>query len=371
MIELDYYELLGVNQSASFEEIKKAYRKLALKYHPDRNPGNKEAEEKFKQINEAYQVLSDQEKRAIYDKYGKEGLENRGYSSEYSSFDDIMDIFESVFGSFGGFGFERERKRKEKYPLDLTINYTVEFNEALFGVKKEILYEYLSACKYCKGTGAKNGVAIECPQCHGRGQIYFRQGFMTFSQTCPKCNGNGKIAKEKCPECKGKGYLKNKEKITVNIPEGVDNEDTIRVAKKGNIGRYGERGDLYIRIFVKEDEHFIRHNDDIYMEIPILFTQAILGDSITIPTPRGKKTLNIHQNTKDKEQYIFKKEGFKNVRSNKKGNLIVQIKIEYPQKLTPYQKELLLKLQESFQTSQKPHSETIGSIFEKIKNWFS
>ena len=370
MAELDYYEILQVSRTASFEEIKKAYRKLALKYHPDRNPGNKEAEEKFKLINEAYQVLSDEEKRALYDRYGKSGLENQGFGGfSQSSFEDIMDFFESVFGggfSARGFG----RKEEEKYPLDLAIHIEISFQEALFGTQKEIEYEYKVPCEACKGTGAKDGKLQTCPECHGRGQIYYRQGFMTFSQTCPKCHGSGQAALQKCPECKGKGYTLQKEKITINIPEGVDNESRMRVAGKGNISPRGVRGDLYINIYVQEDEHFVRYNDDIYMEVPVFFTKAILGETITIPTPRGERELKLHPGTKDKEQFIFKGEGFKNIHTGRLGNLIAQVKLIFPTKLNEEQKELLYKLQESFGIESEPHKEKLGTLFEKVKSWF-
>ncbi len=372
MVDIDYYEILEVSKTASQEEIKKAYRKLALKYHPDRNPGNKEAEEKFKLINEAYQVLGDKEKRALYDRYGKQGLENRGFEGfSHSSYEDIMDFFESVFGgSFGGFGFGRER-RDQKYQLDLSLQMEIRFDEALFGCQKEIEYEYKSPCPSCKGTGAENGEISTCPECMGRGQIFYRQGFMTFSQTCPKCNGIGEVAAKICSDCKGLGYERKKEKIKINIPEGIDNEDRIRVAGKGNVGPSGERGDLYITFFVEEDEHFVRYNDNIYLEVPVFFTQAILGETIEIPTPRGKKELKLPQGAQDKQQFVFKGEGAKNVRSGKRGDLIAQIKIIYPKKLNEEQRELLRKVQESFSIESKPHEKKFESVFDKIKNWFN
>ncbi|BCD67814.1 molecular chaperone DnaJ [Nitratiruptor sp. YY09-18] len=370
-MDIDYYEILEVDRNASFEEIKKAYRKLALKYHPDRNPGDKEAEEKFKLINEAYQVLSDEEKRALYDRYGKSGLENQGFSGfEQSSYEDIMDFFESVFGQAFGRGFGRRPRSDEKYPLDISIEIEIDFQEALFGTQKEIEYEYKTPCPACKGTGAKNGILQSCPECHGRGQIYYRQGFMTFSQTCPRCHGSGESATERCQECSGQGYALQHEKITINIPEGIDNENRIRVQGKGNESPSGLRGDLYIYVHVKEDEHFVRYKDDIYMEVPVFFTQAALGEAITIPTPRGERELKLHVGTKDKEQFVFKNEGFKNVHTGKYGNLIAQVKLIFPQKLTQEQQELLHKLQESFGVESRPQEKNFSSIFEKVKSWF-
>jgi len=370
LVDIDYYELLEVSRDASFEEIKKAYRKLALKYHPDRNPGDKEAEEKFKLINEAYQVLSDEEKRALYDRYGKSGLENQGFSGfSQSSYEDIMDFFEQVFGSAFGGGFGR-RRSEDRYPLDLSIDIEITFSESLFGTQKEIEYSYKTPCKECRGTGAKGGEMQICPECHGRGQIYYRQGFMTFSQTCPKCGGRGEVIKEKCPTCHGYGYESVKNRITIDIPEGIDNEDRIRVQGKGNVGLGGHRGDLYITVFVKEDEHFLRHRDDIYMEVPIFFTKALLGETITIPTPRGERELKLKVGTKDKEQFRFKKEGFRNIRTGHVGDLIVQVKIVQPSKLTEEQKELIKQLESTFGVQSKHHEEKFSSVFEKIKGWF-
>ncbi len=370
MVDIDYYEILEVDRSASFEEIKKAYRKLALKYHPDRNPDDKEAEEKFKQINEAYQVLSDKEKRALYDQYGKAGLENQGFSGfDQRSFDDIMDFFESVFGETFGGGF-RQRRKEERYPLDLAIEVDISFQEALFGTTREIAYTYKVPCEACKGTGAKGGKLSTCPECQGRGQIYFRQGFMTFSQTCPRCGGSGESAAERCEECTGQGYKTKREKIKIDIPEGVDTGSRIRVQGKGNLSPSGQRGDLYISIHVEEDDHFVRYRDDIYMEVPIFFTQAALGEKITIPTPRGERELQLKVGTKEKEQFVFKGEGFKNIHTGHKGNLIVQVKTVYPDKLNEEQKELLHKLQESFGVESKPHEEKLSSLFDKVKSWF-
>ncbi len=373
MVDIDYYEVLEVDRNASFEEIKKAYRKLALKYHPDRNPGNKEAEEKFKLINEAYQVLSDEEKRALYDRYGKAGLENQGFSGfEQSSYDDIMDFFESVFGQAfgGGFGSHHRSRRQDKYPLDLSIEIEISFQEALFGTQKEIEYSYKVPCEACKGTGAKDGKLSACPECHGRGQIYYRQGFMTFSQTCPRCGGSGESAAERCDACGGKGFTTKHETIKINIPEGINSDNRIRVQGKGNMSASGLRGDLYIYVHVQEDDHFVRYNDDIYMEVPIFFTQAALGETITIPTPRGERELKLHPGTTDKEQFVFKGEGFKNVNTGRYGDLIAQVKLIFPKKLTAEQRELLEKLQESFGVESKPHEEKFSSIFDKVKSWF-
>lgn len=376
-MEFDYYETLEIEKTADNATIKKAYRKLALKFHPDRNQGDKEAEEKFKMVNEAYQVLSDESKRSVYDRYGKEGLDRQGFS-HYSeqNYEDIMgdlgSIFESVFG--GGFGFgggsQRERKHK-KYNLDLEIPITLEFNEAVFGCKKDIKYKFKAPCDTCDGTGSKDKELTTCGACNGNGQMFSRQGFMTFAQTCSTCNGVGKVVKNPCEDCKGKGFSENEAKLSVDIPEGVDNGNRIRVADRGNRGEHGQNGDLYIHVNVKEDEHFVRHNDDIYMEVPIFFTQAVLGESVKVPTLRGKKSLKLDIGTKDKQQFIFKDEGVKNIHSRRNGNFIVQVKLTYPKKLNDEQKQLLTDLQTSFGYNSGEAGEHIDGVFDKIKKWFS
>ncbi|OQX74162.1 MAG: molecular chaperone DnaJ [Campylobacteraceae bacterium 4484_4] len=374
--EIDYYEILEIDRSASGAEIKKAYRKLALKYHPDQNQGDKEAEEKFKLINEAYQVLSDEEKRKIYDRYGVEGLENQGFSHfSDMNMEDIMgdlgSIFESVFGGGFGRGFGSRGESHQKYPLDVEAELTLEFNEAIFGCEKEVTYRYKMPCEVCKGTGDRDGQPGVCPECGGRGQVYYRQGFMTFSQTCPVCHGEGRVIKHKCPECHGKGYIEVTDRTKVEIPAGIDDGNRLRVSGKGNIAPGGRRGDLYIYIHVKEDEHFIRDRDNIYIEVPIFFTQAVLGGKIEIPTLRGKKEIEIPQGVKDKEQFVLKGEGVENVHSRRKGDLIAQIKIIYPKRLNDEQKALLEQLQKSFGYESLPHESKFEGLFERVKKWFT
>jgi molecular chaperone DnaJ len=374
MSELDYYEVLEVSRDCSGAELKKAYRKLALKYHPDRNPDDKEAEEKFKIINEAYQILSDEEKRSIYDRYGKAGLDGQmggGFSG--GSMDDIMDIFNSMFGGGmggGGFGNSRRRDPSQKYALDFEIEYQIEFNEAVFGCEKELDITYKTYCKDCDGTGAKDGKLTTCDYCGGQGQVVMRQGFMTFAQECPKCHGVGKKIEEKCQSCHGKGYETKEDSVTVKIPAGVDSGNRLRVQGYGNESKNGNRGDLYVTFYVKEDEHFIRNGNDIYIEVPVFFTQAILGESIKIPALYGELELNLKQGTKDREQFIFDDEGVADVHSGRKGKLIAQIKMILPKKINEEQQELLEKLQESYGVESNPHKSKFESTFDKIKNWF-
>ncbi len=374
MQDMDYYEILEVSRNATGAELKKAYRKLALKYHPDRNPNNKEAEENFKYVNEAYQVLSDDNKRAIYDKYGKAGLEGQGGRSGFGSMDDIMDIFNSMFGGgggFGGFGRQARRDPSQKYALDFEIELDLAFNEAVFGCKKEIPITYKIPCDDCGGTGAKNAQMTTCDYCNGQGQVVMKQGFMTFAQECPKCKGAGKQIKERCPKCKGDGYQEVNETITIDIPAGIDSGNRLRAQGYGNQSKNGQRGDLYIIFIVEEDEHFIRNGNDIYIEVPIFFTKAILGDKITIPSLQGELELDLKVGTQDKEQFVFNGMGVTDVHTKRKGKLIAQIKIIKPTSITAHQRELLRKLEESFGVESTPHKSALESAFDKIKGWFN
>lgn len=366
MEEFDYYKILEISKTTDKDGIKKAYRKLALKYHPDRNQNDKNAENKFKQINEAYQVLSDDERRSIYDKYGKAGLDNSGFSSKDFGdiFGDLGSIFEGVFGQ--NFGF---KKQEHNFETDSAINLSLSFKEAIFGCKKQIKNTYKQYCKACNGSGAKT--KRKCVQCDGKGKVYSRNGFMTFTQTCPQCNGIGEIIKEKCDNCNGKKYIIKNEVFEINIIEGIDNDNKIRATNHGNELPDGSRGDLYIIINVEEDEHFIRDGNDIYIEIPVFFTNIVLGATIKVPSLKGELDLKIPANTKDKEHFIFKNEGIKAINSNQYGRLIVQIKIVYPSdKLTNEQRKLVEKLHESFGMRSEPHKTILDNCIDKIKNWF-
>lgn len=371
METFDYYEILEITRTSDKETIKKAYRKMALKYHPDRNPDDKNAEEQFKRINEAYEVLSDDSKRQIYDKYGKEGLQNSGFSGfsgrDFSDiFGDLGSIFESAFG--GSFGFSSQ-KSKGAYNLDEIIGLELSFKEAVFGCKKEIHNSFKVACADCKGTGAKNGKLESCKDCGGKGQVYMRQGFMTFAQTCPTCKGAGQRSAEKCPKCKGSAFEMSSESFEVSIPEGIDDGNRIRISGRGNADKNGKRGDLYIAVSVAEDEIFVRDGENIYMEVPVFFTSIVLGTTLKIPSLRGELELKIPPNTRDKEQFIFDNEGVKDVNSAYRGKFVAQIKITYPPKLNAEQKALVEKLQESFGVESEPYKNLFEECFTKIKQW--
>ncbi len=374
MEELSYYEILEVSRNADKVTIKKAYRKMAKKYHPDKNPGDKEAEHKFKLCNEAYQCLGDDRQRSIYDRYGKEGLQGMGGGggASHAGFDDLGTIFEEMFSGFGGGGRRRQNpSAMDKYPLDMNVDMNISFQEAIFGCEKEINYTYKKACETCKGTGAKDGKLSTCPQCKGQGQVYMKQGFMTFSQTCPACHGTGSSVTQKCKACHGSSYEEVREKITITIPKGIDSGNRLRVSSKGNIGKNGNRGDLYITFEVKPDKHFIRNDNDIYIEIPLFFTQAVKGDTLTIPSLTGELELKLNVGTKDKQRYTFRGEGIDDVHGHGKGDLIAIINIQYPKKLSDEQLELLDQLQESFGVESKSHENLLDAAIDKMKSWFT
>jgi molecular chaperone DnaJ len=367
-----HHEILEVSRDADKTTIKKAYRKLAKKYHPDKNPGDKEAEHKFKLCNEAYQCLSDDQQRSIYDRYGKEGLQGMGGGRSSAGFDDLGAIFEEMFSGFGGGRSSRRQNPADmdKYPLDMNVDMYVSFNEAVFGCEKEIEYTYKNSCNDCNGTGAKDGKLSTCHQCKGQGQVYMKQGFMTFSQTCPLCQGTGSAATQSCKTCQGQGYEEVKEKVTIKVPKGIDSGNRLRVSGKGNIGKKGHRGDLYVTFEVQPDKHFIRDDNDVYIEIPVFFTQAITGATLTIPSLTGELELKLDVGTRDKQRFTFRGEGIDDVHGHGKGDLIAQVNIIYPKKLNEEQLELINKLQESFGIESKPHEGVLDSVIDKMKSWF-
>jgi len=371
MQDLSYYEILEVSQNADKTTIKKAYRKMAKTYHPDKNPGDTEAEHKFKLCNEAYQCLSDDKQRGMYDRYGKEGLQGMGGGRSSGGFDDLGSMFEEMFSGFGGGGTRRQNPADmEKYPLDMNVDMNISFNEAIFGCEKDIEYTYKDSCKSCKSTGAKDGKLSTCTQCKGQGQIFMKQGFMTFSQTCPVCNGTGSAPSAPCDSCDGNGYHEERGNLSIKIPKGIDNGNRLRVSGEGNIGKRGTRGDLYVTFNVKPDKHFQREGNDVYIAIPIFFTQAVSGETLTIPSLTGELELKLDIGTKDKQHFTFRDEGIEDVHGHGKGNLIAQVNITYPKKLNDEQKELINKLQESFGIESKPHESVLDSAIDKMKSWF-
>jgi len=332
----DYYDILGVSKGATEEDLKKAYRKLAMKYHPDRNPGNKEAEEKFKEISEAYAILSDPQKRAQYDQFGT----TEGFGADF----DIGDIFSRVFGDFFGRGqedifgdFFGHRRREEKSRIqreDIKVRLTIDFMEACFGVKKKIKVRRSKICPHCSGTGAESGGLSTCPLCGGTGEVSYTAGFMSIRKTCQRCGGTGKIITKKCKECKGKGFIYSDEDLSVRIPAGVDNGDVLRVRDKGNNG-----GDLYIYIDIKPHKLFKREGKNIYIKLPISFVQATLGAEVEVPTIHGKEKLSIPPGTQNDETFVLRGKGIN--ADGVVGNEIVKVFIEVPKKVTKEQKRIL------------------------------
>lgn len=367
----DYYAILGVAKNATDTEIKKAYRKLALQYHPDRNPDNKEAEEKFREVNEAYQVLSDPQKRAQYDQFGRVFDENG--SSGFSGQDFGSTIFEEFFGDvfgdfFGNARSSRQRKRPRK-GSNIEVSVDIEFKDACFGTSKKVKVPKTSNCKRCDGTGAEPGGVTTCNTCKGTGQITQRQGFFTLSTTCPQCGGTGEFIKERCKECKGEGAIREYKTLDVKIPAGIEDNMTLRISGGGNDGIYGgPAGDLFVHVKVKEHEYFKRKGRNIILDVPISFVDAALGTTLDIPTIDGHETIKIKPGTQPDEQIVLKGKGVQDVQGYGIGNMIVNLKVVIPTKLNKKQKELL----EAFKNeSDESTYSSEKSLWEKMKGFFN
>ncbi|MBI4566692.1 MAG: molecular chaperone DnaJ [Planctomycetes bacterium] len=343
----DYYEILGVRRDAPADEIRKAFRNLALKYHPDRNPGDKEAEQKFKKISQAYDVLSDEEKRRQYDRYGHEGL--RGYATrdfESASFEDIFqsfgDIFgaESIFADFFGMGRGRRGPRKG---TSLRVEVEIDFKEAAFGTEKSIDLYREELCEKCRGSGSAAGKKPEtCGACDGRGAIMRSAGFFSVKQTCSACGGQGRIVTHPCPECRGRGTTRVKRHISVKIPAGIDNSTRMRLAGEGEPSHDGgPPGDLYVDVYVREHPFFKRRDADLHCEIPLSFAAAAMGGEIEVPTLEGRAQLRIPRGTPSGQIFRLKGQGVPRIEGRGRGDLFVQVTIHVPTKLTRRQEEIL------------------------------
>lgn len=344
---IDYYEILGVNRDATEEEVKKAYRNQALKYHPDRNPGDKDAEERFKQAAEAYEVLRDPQKRKVYDVYGVEGLRGSGYSG-FRGFEDIFSSFGDIFQEFFSFGGTPRSRSASRPGNDLLFDLNISFEEAVFGTEKEITIDTFGTCQKCEGNGAEPGTReAVCPQCNGSGQVVQSQGFFRISATCVRCQGSGRVLVTPCKACSGQGRIRREKRVQVKVPAGVDSGTRLRLRGEGESGyRQGQSGDLYVRINVEPHEFFERDGDNLYGKVAISFTQAVLGDSVEIPTLEGEKTLKVEAGTQPGSVIRFSGEGVPRLRGYGRGDLFVEIEVKIPTHITPRQEELLREFSE-------------------------
>ena len=380
----DYYEVLGVEKSASAEEIKKSYRKKAMKYHPDRNPGDKEAEEKFKELGEAYEVLSDDDKRSRYDQFGFAGVDPNygagqggygggfgGFGGGFGGFGDFGDIFGDLFG-----GGSTRRANAQTVPRrgdNVGARLELTFEEAAFGVEKEVSFPRIENCAVCDGTGSADGVIETCGNCRGTGQVRSVQSFMgmTMQSTaeCPHCSGRGKIIKNPCNTCRGKGKVRRTHKVKVKIPAGIDMGQSIRAGGEGNVGyNGGPNGDLLVEISIRNHPIFTRRGMEVYCEVPISFTQAALGAKLQIPTLDGKEEFEIPEGTQTGKTFTMFGKGIPNVHNPKRrGNHHFTVVVETPTKLTKEQKELLQKLDETLDGKSSPKR---NKFFDTIKNFF-
>jgi molecular chaperone DnaJ len=352
----DYYEILGVARDATEGDLKSAYRKLAIKFHPDKNPGNKDAEEKFKEAAEAYEVLRDPQKRQIYDQYGHQGLEGSGFAG-FGGFEDIFSSFGGIFEDLFGFGGGRSRGSNRYKGSDLRYDMSLDFEQAAFGTESQIDIEKLDICKSCNGSGCESGTYPEtCRHCQGSGQVSRSQGFFTVRTTCSACRGAGQVIAHPCRDCRGSGRTKVRKNVSLKIPAGVDNGSRLRLSGEGEPGiNGGPPGDLYVFIRVKRHEFFERQETDIICQIPLSFIQAALGTDVPVPTLNGKKTLKIPKGTQPGDIFRFKGEGIPSLQGGRRGDQIIQVAVRTPTHMSRDQERLLMEFQrlETEKTSKK------------------
>lgn len=361
MAKRDYYEVLGVSKAASDDDLKKAFRKLAIQYHPDKNPGDRKAEEAFKEVNEAYQILSDPKKRGLYDQFGHAGMgAGGGFDPSGFAGGSFSDIFDNIFGDiFGGGG-------RQSGGVDLRYNLEITFEEAAQGVEKKITFEKEFACETCLGSGAKVGTRPQaCKHCRGTGQVRFNQGFFTLARTCPQCSGRGAVIEHKCNDCKGMGTIKKPHSVNVTIPAGIDSDQRIRLRGQGELGELGGTpGDLYVLVRVQEHSLFKREGEHVILEMPITFTQAALGSEIEVPSLTGPIKIDIKQGTQSGETLRLKGKGIKRLNGSGHGDQFVRVTVEVPKHLTSKQKELLRQ----FEKEEKPDAHPgVTNFLKKFK----
>lgn len=375
----DYYDILGVDKNADAQAIKKAYRKLAMKYHPDRNPDNKEAEEKFKEVNEAYEVLSDENKRRTYDQFGHEGVNGQGGfggqgfgGQGFGGFEDIFgDVFGDIFG--GGFGNSRTRRRGPERGSDIRHSINISFEEAAFGKKTSIKLNRSEECSECNGSGAKVGTSKKtCPTCNGAGEVRTVQrtpfGNIASSRICSTCEGEGEVIESPCPKCSGRGSTRKVKTIEVDIPAGIDDGQMIKLSGQGEIGsKGGPRGDLYLVINVERHPLFTREGTDIHFEMPITFVQAALGDEIEVPTLDGKVKYKVPEGTQTGTVFRLREKGIPRIRGNSRGDQYVKVVVDVPKKLNESQKDILREFAK--ECGEEVH-ERQNSFLKKIEKLF-
>jgi len=370
----DYYEVLNINRNATDSEVKKAYRSTAMQYHPDRNPGDTQAEELFKEASEAYQVLSDSQKRGVYDQYGHDGLSG-GFSSGFSNVDDIFSSFGDVFSDIFGGAFGRRSSRDGRVKgRDLAYQLDLSFEEAAIGSEHEIEFEREVECVYCGGTGAKSSESvISCETCGGNGQVAYRQGFVTFSSQCSECGGSGKKITEHCNECRGSGKRAEECSVKIKIPAGADHESRLRLREKGEGGiNGGLSGDLHVIVNLLKHERFEREGNNVFSKENVTFSQAALGGKILVQTLYGESEIIIPQGVQSGESSIIKKEGFPSLENNSKGDHVVVFFIETPRKLSSKEKKLFQELAK-FEKKRTPTTKSFLNFFlrfDKIIKFF-
>jgi len=373
----DYYEVLGLNRDASEEDIKKSYRKLAMKHHPDRNPDSKDAEEKFKEAKEAYEMLTDAEKRRAYDAYGHAGVNPQmgmggGMGPGQEGFGGFAEAFGDIFSDIFGGGQGRGRASVFR-GADLRYNLEVTLEQAARGTETKIRIPTMETCETCKGSGAKPGTQPKtCETCHGSGTVRLSQGFLSIQQTCPTCHGTGKMITDPCASCRGAGRIKKHKTLAVKIPAGVDEGDRIRLSGEGEAGvNGGPPGDLYVVMHLKPHGVFQREGDDLHCEMPISFAQAALGGEIEIPTLDGSAKIKIPVETQTGQVFRLRGKGIKGVRSSYPGDLLCQVVVETPVRLTDRQRELLRELDESMTKDPNRHSPRAKSFMDKVREFFA
>jgi molecular chaperone DnaJ len=372
MSKRDYYEVLGVGREAGDQEIKAAYRKLALAHHPDRNPDSPDSEEKFKEASEAYSVLSDGQKRAAYDRYGHAGLQGAagqgGFNAEtFADFSDILGDFFGFGDLFGG-GGGRRRNRPQRGE-DLRYDLEIDFEDAAFGTSIDINIPRTEACDRCNATGAEPGTQSEtCPTCHGRGEVLYQQSFLSIRKTCGTCGGSGQIVRHPCSQCRGHGYRQVTRKLKLNIPAGVDDGTRLRLGGEGQPGpNGGPQGDLYVFLKVKPHAFFERHEHDLYCTIPINIAQAALGAEIEVPTLEQTQKLKIPEGTQNGAQFRLKGKGVAKLNGSSRGDVVVRVEVRVPSRVTREQRKLLEQLRETLPVDNAPAEK---GIFEKVKDYF-